>query len=86
MWVPEVTLLENASPLRVQVEMPPTAAAVVARMDGTAPISALHDDVVARGELPAGAAGEVRRFVQQLLSAGMIDFPNEDGADVPRIA
>jgi len=79
MWVPEVTLLENASPLRVQVEMPPAAAAVVARMDGTVPISALHADVVSRGELPTGAAPEeVRRFVHQLLSAGMIEFPNDE--------
>jgi hypothetical protein len=84
-WVPEVTVLENASPLRVQVEMPPAAAAVVARMDGTVPIAALHADVIARGELPAGAAPtEVRRFVQQLLSAGMIEFPNDQREELLR--
>jgi hypothetical protein len=84
-WVPEVTVLENASPLRVQVEMPPAAAAVVARMDGTVPIAALHADVIARGELPAGAApAEVRRFVHQLLSAGMIEFPNDQREELLR--
>jgi hypothetical protein len=49
------------------------------------PIAALHADVIARGELPAGAApAEVRRFVHQLLSAGMIEFPNDQREELLR--
>jgi SAM-dependent methyltransferase len=71
LWVPEATVVENTTPLRAQLELPPVAAAAVARFDGSRTVAAMQADALARGELPESAVGdELARLAQQLVSAG----------------